>query len=308
MQSSHHPLDTATYRQVRAQLNDLLAQEEDFWKQRAKSHWLEGGDLNSKYFHAVASARKPHINIEKIRDMYGAWVSSQAEICIVAGDYFVDLFMAPQRTLDHWPLDFSRTVSKEDNMFLTSPFRADEFKDALFQMHPDKSLGPDGFNSAFFQHFGPVVGTYVVNHCVTWLRKRKFPPTLNQTNLVLIRKCSHPTSMQELTPIALCIVVNKIMAKVLANRLKGVLLGIISDMQFAFVPGRSICDNILVAFEVIHYIKRKTKGKKGNVALKIDISKLYDWISWTYLEQVMRKMGFENQFIQLIMLYVTTVK
>ena len=164
-------------------------------------------------------------------------------------------------------------------MLLTSPFRADEFKDALLQMHPDKSPGPDGFNPAFFQRFWPIVGTYVVNHCVTWLREQQFPPTLNQTNIVLIPKCSHPTSMQELRPIALCNVEYKIMAKVLANRLKGVLSGIIFDMQSAFVPGCSIYDNILTASEVIHYVKRKTKGKKGNVALKINISKAYDPIS-----------------------------
>ena len=125
----------------------------------------------------------------------------------------------------------------------------------------------------------------------TWLREKQFPLTLNQTNLVLILKCCHPTSMPELRPIALCNVVYNIMAKVLVNRLKGVLSGIISDMQSTFVLGRSICDNILPAFEVINYMKHTTKGKKGNVALKIDMSKAYDRINWTYMEQVMRKWG-----------------
>ena len=114
--------------------------------------------------------------------------------------------------------------------------------------------------------------------------------------------------MKDLRPIVLCNVVYKIMAKVLANRLKRILPLLISNAQSAFVPGRSICDNILAAFEVIHYMKRKTKGKKGSVALKLDISKAYDHISWRYLEAVMRRMGFISHFIDMIMLCVTIVQ
>ena len=61
----------------------------------------------------------------------------------------------------------------------------------------------------------------------------------------------------------------------LANRLKSVLDKCISDSQSAFVPGRSILDNVVVAIEVIHHMKAKTKGKLGEVALKLDISKAY---------------------------------
>lgn len=71
--------------------------------------------------------------------------------------------------------------------------------------------------------------------------------------------------MKDLRPIVLCNAVYKIVAKVLANRLKGVLEEYISASQSAFVPGRSILDNALVAIEVIHYMKAKTKGTQGDV-------------------------------------------
>ena len=175
-------------------------------------------------------------------------------------------------------------------------------------MHPDKSPGPCGFNSAFYQKLWPLVGNDFFTQCTIWLNDLQFPSTLNLTNIALIPECTHPSSMQDLRPIALCNVVYKIMAKVLANRLKDILPLIILDAQLTFVPGRSIFDNVLAAFEAIHYMKRKTKGKKGNVALKIDISKAYDRINWRYLEAMLRRMGFDSHFIAMIMLCVTSMQ
>lgn len=62
-----------------------------------------------------------------------------------------------------------------------------------------------------------------------------------------------------------------------------------------------------MAFEIIHYMKRKTKGKQGEVALKIDISKVYYHVDWGYLEKIMLKLGFDPKWVSLIMLCVSTV-
>lgn len=88
--------------------------------------------------------------------------------------------------------------------------------------------------------------------------------------------------MKDLRPMALCNILQKILAKVLANRLKIILPEIISENQSAFVPGRSITDNVLVAFEIIHHMKIRSRGQKGEVALKLDISKAYDKVNWSF--------------------------
>lgn len=134
-----------------------------------------------------------------------------------------------------------------------------------------------------------------------------FPSSLNETNIFLIPKCDQPTSMKDLRPISLCNVVYKIGAKVLANRLKYVLSKCISEEQYAFIEGRSILDNALVATEVIHYMRCKANGKVGDVALKIDISKAYDRVYHGYLHCMMIKLDFHLKWVSWIMLCVQSV-
>ena len=82
--------------------------------------------------------------------------------------------------------------------------------------------------------------------------------------------------MTEFRPINLSNVTYKIIAKVLSNKLKAVLPQIITENQSAFLFERLITDNILVAFEIIHYINNKREGKESFMVVKLDMSKAFD--------------------------------
>ena len=70
---------------------------------------------------------------------------------------------------------------------------------------------------------------------------------------------------------------------------------------------RLISDNILVAFETLHSMKNHKSGKTGYMALKLDMSKVYDRVEWPFLEEVMRKLGFNERWITLMMICVNSV-
>ena len=180
-------------------------------------------------------------------------------------------------------------------------------KAALKQMYLLKALGPDGMPLLFFQHFWPTCGAVVSKMVLDFLNQGISPLNFNETHIVLIPKIKEPKRVTDYRPISLCNVTYKIVSKVIANRLKKILPSIISETQSAFVHGRLITDNVLVAFETMHHISNKKSGKVGEMARKLDMSKAYDTVGWEYLEKIMKKLGFDERWRVLVMKCVRSV-
>jgi len=184
-------------------------------------------------------------------------------------------------------------VTEDMHVRLRQPYTSDELVKALNQMHPGKAPGPDGMNPFFYQKFWPVVGNDVTSMVLAILHGAKIPDGLNHTYVTLIPKKHKPTDVQDFCPISLCNVLYKLVTKVITNRLKEILPDIISQSQSAFTPGRFISDNAIVAFEVFHSMHCHS-GINGSMAFKLDMAKAYDWVEWSFIQQVMLKLGFEE--------------
>ena len=86
---------------------------------------------------------------------------------------------------------------------------------------------------------------------------------------------------------------SQIISKVIANRLKLILPNVNSDSQSAFVPNRLITNNTTIAYEILHRMRNRRRGKVGQMAVKLDISKAYDRVEWSFLQGIMQKLGFD---------------
>ena len=118
--------------------------------------------------------------------------------------------------------------------------------------------------------------------------------SLNQTFLTLIPKVNFPVDVSHFRPISLCNVIYKIISKILVSRLKPFMDMLITPYQNAFIQGRNITNNILLAHEIFDTLRKKKGRKKGYGALKIDMCKAYDRVNWNFLKIVLLSMNFSN--------------
>ena len=142
---------------------------------------------------------------------------------------------------------------------------------------------------------------------MAFLNGDSMPNVVNDTILVLIPKVKNPLELTQFRPIVLCNVLYKICSKVIANRLRMVLNDIITEEQSAFVSGRLITDNVLLAYELTHLMQTKKGGSDGYAAVKLDMSKAYDRVEWSFLEKMLLKLGFNAGWVQVILNCVSTV-
>lgn len=295
------------YNDARDEFLKLLEKQEIYWKQRCKQFWLREGDQNTKFFHKFASGRRRQNQISRLKDSNGDWQEDKDGIQKIITDYFSELFqstVADGRLTDR---ESVKQVTSEQNQSLIMPVTDEEVKHAAFSMHPDKSPGLDGLNPGFFQEYWSVVGGDVVKFCQQFFQTGDLPSGVNQTVVCLVPKIKQPQQMMDLRPISLCNVLFRILSKVMANRLKRCLPTVIAEQQSAFVEGRMLTDNALIAFEVNHYIRRRTQGRYGIAGLKLDVSKAYDRLEWSFLEAMMAKYGFDSVWVHRVMTCIKTV-
>jgi hypothetical protein len=254
------------------------------WRQRAHAGWLKEGDRNTRFFHAFASAWKKKNRIKKLRREDGSEVEEGGGLTDYILSYFQDLFTSQGG--DRMPELLAAVkpcVTPAMNECLAGEFTAMEVKAALDHIGDLKAPGPDGMPSLVYKRYWHIMGEKIVEEVLNVLRGGELPEGWNDTYVVLIPKVKEPSRIKDLRPISLCNVLYKLVYKVLTNRLKIILLDIISDNQSAFVPGRLITDNILLAYETTHFMKSRRKKGESYVAVKADMSKDYDRVEWEFL-------------------------
>ncbi|KAA3472229.1 reverse transcriptase [Gossypium australe] len=272
-----------------------IDKDEIYWEQIARANWLQLRDKSLAYFHKCALARRRANTISKLVMDDGKEIDEGIEIMETASLFFQDLFKSkgvanPCKVLE----GIEETISHVENEVLLSPFQEEEIQTALKGMGPIKAPGSDGFPALFFQRYWHIVGNDVIDYCLGILNDKKEIETFSRTYIVLIPKVQKPTKLVNFRPISLCTVIYKVVAKTIASRLQDVMDRCIDSVQIAFVPGRLILDN-------------KRIGKRGFMAVKLDMSKTYDRVEWDFIEEVMLKIGFAREWVDLIMRCVTTV-
>ena len=177
---------------------------------------------------------------------------------------------------------------------------------AIKEMAPLKALGSDGMPHLFYRPIGLILG-WMFQVILSSVNSGAILKSINHTFITLIPKVNNLEKVFDFRPISLCNVIYKIVSKVIANHLKPMHNSIISETESAFTTDHLITNNILIAFENLHHMKTNYTGKKGFMALKMDMSKAYDRVEWIFLEKILLKMGFQASWVAMIMECINTI-
>ncbi|KAL0408443.1 UNVERIFIED_CONTAM: hypothetical protein Sradi_1778700 [Sesamum radiatum] len=134
---------------------------------------------------------------------------------------------------------------------LIIPVTQAEIKEAFFDISEDSAPEPDGYTSAFFKAAWPEIGNDICAAVTEFFASGRLLKQLNAMLLLLIPKVQLPIRVSEFRPIACCNVVYKAISKIPVRRMQQVLHMLIDYSQNAFVLGRSIADNVLLAQELL---------------------------------------------------------
>lgn len=193
-------------------------------------------------------------------------------------------------------LDFECSMIQRVN--LEGDFTALEIKNAFLSLPRNKTCGPDGFTAEFFIGCWSVVGTEVVEAVGEFFKSRKLLKQWNATTLVLIPKVHNAARTSDFRPISCLNTMYKVISKLLATRLQILLESVISHSQSAFMPGRLLAENVLLATEIVNGYN--WKNIEPRAMLKVDIRKAFDSIRWDFVIATLRGLHIPEKFVNWI--------
>lgn len=228
--------------------------------------WLNWGDKNSKFFHASTIQRRDRNRLERIRDTNCSWVEGQQSIFKAVMDHYSGVYQSEGcQGMNSCLQVVPKLINDDMNYLLTRPVDDEEIRGAVFSLGALKAPGSDGLNGLFFQKNWETLRVDVCNVVQAFFNMGFIPPEINETLVTLTPKVPLPESINHLRPISCCNFIYKILSKILVMRLKKFMGHIISPNQSTFVGGRMIQDNLAIAHEIFHALKKEIREERSGL-------------------------------------------
>ena len=208
--------------ELRSQAEHLLSLEEISWRQKSRMLCTKEGDNNTKFFHKMANSHR-RFNHLRTLEVDGVVFEEVSEVTNQVVQFYKNLY----KETEGWRpfvegLEFDR-IGNMERVWLERKFEREEILQVVSDLDGDKAPGPDEFTMAFYHHCWRVVEKDVLAVFEEFFQRCKFKKSLNATFIALIPKKNDASNIRDFRPISLVGSVYKILAKVLANRLRVVL-------------------------------------------------------------------------------------
>ncbi|KAL0889621.1 hypothetical protein Bca101_013604 [Brassica carinata] len=288
----------------------LATAEDSFLRQRSRIQWTSEGDAPTAFYHRSIKSRRDMNQIDYLMDNDDTIIDSLEAIKSHAVGYFSTLLGGPEVQTTSTPQDISNLVhfkcSPESISVLAAPFTDLEIQQAFLSLPKSKAPGPDGYPGEFFKAHWSTVGRDMIDAVAEFFSSGYLLQQWNSTIISLVPKKTNASRITDFRPISCCNSVYKVISKLLSNRLKTVLPQIISNAQSAFIPGRLLVENVLLATELVQGYNWKSISKR--CMLKVDLKKAFDTVNWSFIMNTLEALDFPPIFRHWIHQCISTTR
>lgn len=289
-------------------LRDL---EECYFRQKSRINWFKEGDLNTTYFQRICQTRASYNAIRSFLTLAGVTITDPIQMSIHAIQHFQSVLgplLLPPPAISSTTVWFQALNTfvcnlQQQTLMIQQP-TTEEITKVFFKLNPNKAPGPDGLSSAFYKAPWGFLGSEVVISIKQFFQSAFLPRATNSTILSLVPKFPGATTIKDYRPISCLNNTYKVISRLLVSRLKPILSDLIVPNQTAFVKGRLLVENNVLASELVNGY-HKNKGEK-RITIKVDIAKAFDTLSWDFLFACLEGLQLPDLFRQWLRVCVCT--
>ncbi len=278
---------------------------------RSQAQWCEDGEKNTKYFLSLEKKNYNNKVLTKLITEKGTEITVEDEILTEEQDYYKKLYTSRRQQdddLEHSSILQGLAVpslEEEERKNCDRSIDLNECHTALKDMKNGKSPGSDGYTVEFYKFFWTKIGNLVLDSYNYSFKEGRLSIDQRRGVISLLpKKDKNRELLKNWRPLTLLNVDYKILAKILAARVRSSLPKLIEADQCGYIKNRYIGENIRTINDVIHLSRAK---KQTGILLMIDFEKAFDTLEWDFLLLVLKRFNFGNMFIKWIQLLYTDI-
>ena len=282
------------------EINTILSEKALGAQIRARAKWIEKGEKSTSYFLRLEKHHQSSNTIKGLRNENNEIIYGSKKSLTLMREFYMNLYSSRDVSFSEIQEYFADVqsdliLSKEHQKWCEGLISVHDCEEALKKMKKNKSPGLDGLPAEFYQTFWQDIKQVLVNAYNECFEKGELLPSQRKSVLSLIYKKGDKYDIKNYRPISLINADYKILASVLAKRLKSVLPFVIHTDQTGFIENRYIGSNVRLVSDIIEYADAKLKG---GALIMLDFEKAFDSLEWRFLEQSLAYFNFGPEFMK----------